>query len=272
MDNPVGERRNYSFWLGIIVLAAILLLAIWTHARPPYDPYETVGGRLEAPSSSHWFGTDNIGRDVFTRVAQSGLLGLAASALASIGAVLLGILVAAVAINNGRLVHELIMRFTDAFLAIPGILLVLILRVILGAGTIQLIIAMILLYIPAVTRVARGAMLEVNARDYVLLARQQGVSKWRITFRYLVPNASSTLFVLTATIASRIIVLEAALSYLGQGIQPPTPSAGRMLYENQVYMPTAPFLLIAPAILIFLLASGWNLLADGLQQRLAIQQ
>lgn len=270
MRSSSKHARNLSLWIGLGILVVVFALSLWANVAPPFDPYDSVGGRLEAPNAVHWFGTDNIGRDVFTRVMQSGLLGLGTSASAAVSAEIIGVVIAAVAISGGRAVQELIMRFADAFLAIPGILIVLLLRVVLGAGTVQLIIAMVVLYVPSVIRVARGAMIEVNTSDFVVLARQQGVSRARIMFLYLIPNAYPTLLVQVANIASRIIVLEAALSYLGQGIQPPVPSAGRMLYENQVYMQPAPFLLVAPALIIFALATGWNLLADGLQRKLAV--
>lgn len=265
-----GLGANASLWLGIALIVAVGLLWVFAELAPLHDPYRSIGGRLDAPGGGHPLGTDDIGRDLFTRVALSGGSGILNSIATALAACAIGTLAGVTAGYVGGIVDTIIMRIVDAMLSIPGILLVLILRVILGTGTWQLILAMSILYAPTVARVMRSSVLVTKSSDFVSAAIVSGVRTPTIILRYLIPNSWSVLLVQASMIASSVVLLEATLSYLGQGVQPPLPAAGRMLFEYQSFIQTAPMLLIAPAVIVFALAAGFNLISDGLQKKFSI--
>lgn len=267
-----GLRANASLWVGIALILAVALLWAWATLAPMHNPYASIGGRLDAPSAEHLLGTDNIGRDLFTRVSLSGGAGILTSIATAILACLIGTIAGVAAGYLGGIVDLAVMRIVDAMLSLPGILLVLILRVVLGTGTPQLILAMSILYAPTVARVLRSSVLVTKSSDFVRAAVVSGVRTPTIILRYLIPNSWSVLLVQASTIASNVVLLEATLSYLGQGVQPPFPAAGRMLYEYQQFLQIAPLLLLAPAVIVFSLAAGFNLISDGLQKKFSIDQ
>lgn len=264
--------RNPSLLLGVLLIGMVGALWLIASLSDGNDAFTSVGGRTEGPSARHLLGTDDIGRDLFTRVALSGGSGIFTSISTALVACAIGTVAGVTAGYFGGLIDEIIMRIVDAFLAIPGILLVLILRLILGTGNFQLVLAMSIIFAPTVARVMRSSVLVTKSSEFISAAKVSGVPTARIIFRYLIPNSWSVLFVQGSTIASLVVMLEATLSYLGQGVQPPVPAAGRMLFDYQQYMQTSPLLLIAPGLVVFALAAGFNLLADGMQTRLAISK
>ncbi|MDR0837229.1 MAG: ABC transporter permease [Propionibacteriaceae bacterium] len=271
---PQTKKRfqdvNVSLIAGIAIIAGLTLLGVVMTFWPLNNPSLSLGGRLEGPSARFWLGTDDIGRDTFTRVAQAALTGVAVSIAAAAGACMVGAVIGAFTGYVSGWPDKVIMRVVDALLAIPSILIVLILRLVLGTGVWQLVLALAFLYSPSVVRVIRSTVLVTRRSDFVALAEIAGVNTPSILLKYLLPNSLPTLLVQGASVGSNAVVLEAVLSYLGQGIQPPQPSAGRMLYEYTKFMQTSPMLLIAPAMVVFLLTVGWNLTADGLQRALLI--
>lgn len=256
-----------SLVVGLAIVGVVLIAGTWFGIAPPCNPNQTGGVPFAGPTAEHWLGTDNLGRDTFTRVVLAGRSAVFTSAMATLVAASLGALVGLAAGFTGGATDSVVMRVVDGALAIPGILVALILRVILGAGTWQLIVAMAVIYAPSIIRIMRAPALQLRHREFVSAARVSGLPGWRILLVHVAPNSLSPLLVQAASIASSAVALEAVLSYLGQGIQPPEPSAGRMIFEFQTYMQKDPLLVAAPAALILLLSFGWNLIADGLQSR-----
>lgn len=217
------------------------------------------------PGLHHLLGTDNLGRDLLTRVCVGARYSLTVDVLSTSLAALLGVPLGILAGYRGGRVDALIMRLVDTMLAMPPMLVALALIVILGHSTAPLVIGIGVVFVPYWVRVVRAHALTVRERDFVAAARVARVSDLTIMRRHVFPNVSSTVLVQFANTASIIVVLEASLSYLGLGVAPPAPSWGRMIFNAQTYMETAPMTLVAPALLLIATTIAWNLLADGLQ-------
>lgn len=250
----------------IVVLAAIAVLG------PVVSPYgvTTLGDEaLAGPSTQHWLGTDNIGRDSFTRLAVAIGSMILISLVSTIIALVVGVALGVLAGYVGGVADMLVMRSVEVLMTIPAILMALVVRVVFGPGIVPLIIAMAIVSAPMFARVMRGPIMVLRERDYVVAAEIGGVRRVMIAIRHLVPNALTPIVVQFANTASMAVLLEASLSYLGQGIQPPEPSAGRMISEYQRFMLDDPQLVLIPAAAVTVLTIGWNLIADGVQARMS---
>lgn len=258
--------RHPSFVVGgvltlLLVLAAALSL-VWT----PHPPAEIdIAQKLQAPSSTHWLGTDTFGRDVASQLlvgAQASILvGVIAVGIGVLAGVALGCLAAA---RRGW-VEELVMRAADFTFAFPALLTAIMLTAIYGPGLVMSIVAIGIFNIPVFARITRGAANAVWAREYVLAARTAGKSRYRITVDHVLPNIANQLIVQASVSFATAILAEAALSYLGLGTQPPRPSWGRMLSEAQTLLFQAPLLAVWPGVAIVLSVLGLNLVGDGLR-------
>ncbi|WEK60891.1 MAG: ABC transporter permease [Candidatus Microbacterium colombiense] len=274
LATTAGRRRrrpNFgpSFWAGAGILSGILLLAGWMSLWPPYDPFISSGPPMAGPSWEHLLGTDNLGRDTFTRLALAARTSLFISGAGALLGAVVGTTLGLIAGYVGGWVDAVIMRIVDALLALPAILVALVVGVVIGNGAWPLILALGLVFAPGFARVMRAPVIAMRDRDFVLAARLSGVRGPRIVVEHLLPNVLTPLFVQFASVASQIVLIEAALSYLGQGVQAPEPSAGRMISEFTRFMQVQPLLIILPSLVIILLSAAWNLLADGLQDWLA---
>lgn len=269
--SPRARRRRPgpSFWIGAVILGAILLAGTWMSLWPLYEPNVGTGTPLQAPSGEHPLGTDNLGRDMFTRLALAARTSLVISGGAALLAAAIGTTLGVLAGYLGGWVDSLVMRVVDAMLALPAILVALVVGVIIGTGAAPMIVALGLIFAPTFARVMRAPVIALRERDFVLAAQLSGVRAWKVALQHVLPNALTPLFVQFASVASQVVLVEAALSYLGQGIQAPEPSAGRMISEFTRFMLTQPLLVILPSLAIILLSAGWNLLADGTQDYLA---
>ncbi|KQM14905.1 hypothetical protein ASF83_02430 [Plantibacter sp. Leaf171] len=266
------RRRNRfgpAFWSGSIILVGILLLAAWMTLAPPHDPFAASGPALAGPSLDHLLGTDNLGRDNLTRLALAARTSLLISGAAALLGAVIGTTLGLVAGYLGGWVDAIIMRIVDAALALPAILVALVVGVVIGTGPWPLIIALGLVFAPGFARVMRAPVIALRERDFVLAATLSGVRGHRVIAEHLLPNVLTPLFVQFASVASQVVLIEAALSYLGQGVQAPEPSAGRMISEFTRFMQVQPLLIILPSLVIILLSAAWNLLADGLQDYFA---
>jgi peptide/nickel transport system permease protein len=266
------RRRNRfgpAFWSGSIILVGILLLAAWMTLAPPHDPFAASGPALAGPSLDHLLGTDNLGRDNLTRLALAARTSLLISGAAALLGAVIGTALGLVAGYLGGWVDAIIMRIVDAALALPAILVALVVGVVIGTGPWPLIIALGLVFAPGFARVMRAPVIALRERDFVLAATLSGVRGHRVIAEHLLPNVLTPLFVQFASVASQVVLIEAALSYLGQGVQAPEPSAGRMISEFTRFMQVQPLLIILPSLVIILLSAAWNLLADGLQDYFA---
>ncbi|HEY3061271.1 MAG TPA: ABC transporter permease [Chloroflexota bacterium] len=250
--------------VGIVVLTALLSI-VWT----PLDPtHVEVSQRFQAPGTTAVLGTDNLGRDVLSRImagARNTLLIGVVTVLIAIG---LGVPIGGIAALYPGPFEQATMRLSDVLLAFPAILLALLFAAVFRPSTLTAMAAIGIALVPVFARVVRGAGLQVMQQDYVTVARTYGSSKLSIFVRHLLPNVSSVLIV-QATVAFAIAILaEAALSYLGLGTPPPTPSWGRMLSEAQSFLSQAPLLALWPGLSIALAVLGFNLLGDGLRDLL----
>lgn len=259
------RRPPGSLVVGVSLLAIIVVAAVWFSIAPPHPPNTTVAGPLQGPSTAHLLGTDNVGRDVLTRLVLAARTSLLISGAAAALAAVLGTAVGVVCGHLGGWVDTVVMRVVDAFLALPAILLALVVGVVLGVGPGPLVVALGLIFAPGFARVMRAPALALRRRDFVAAARNSGVRAPVIAATHVLPNALTPLLVQFAAVASTVVLLEASLSYLGQGVPAPDPSAGRMISEAQRFMYTAPLLVIAPAGALIWLSAGWNLTADGIQ-------
>ena len=266
------KRQNKLKWnnyrIGLILTAAItfvILLGIfWT----PYDPEMMQGSlKLKGPSLAHWFGTDQFGRDVLSRVVRGAgstfLIGVGTTLIGGIGGMILG----AVTGYFGGWLDEILMRVNDAAAAFPSVLLALVMISLWGSGTYKVMLALGIAFIPSFARIVRGEFMRLRETDYVLSARLIGVKTPRILFVHILPNILPALLSALAIGFNNAVLAEAGMSYLGIGVQPPDASLGRMLSEAQTYLSGAPWCAVFPGVFLVLLVLGVGLLGEGILDR-----
>jgi peptide/nickel transport system permease protein len=261
--------RRRGAILGLVVLAIFVLLAVAAPWVTPYDPiaqgWMTV---RKAPSAVHWFGTDEVGRDVLTRVVFGARASLMAGVI-SIGiALTIGVPLGLVAGYLGGFVDALISRLTDAMLACPFLILAIALAAFLGPSLGNAMIAIGITATPIFVRLTRGQVMAVKVEDYVEAARAVGNPRWRIALVHILPNILPALLVQATLSIAAAIIAEAALSFLGLGQQPPAPSWGSMLNPAQRLQVNAPWMAVWPGLAIFATVLSFNLLGDGLRDAL----
>jgi ABC-type dipeptide/oligopeptide/nickel transport system permease subunit len=265
-------RRFFTNRLGLagsIIVGVIVVLALAAPWIAPYDPAEQgTGDPLSSPNISNWFGTDELGRDIFTRVVYAGQIAVLVGTLSTFVAAVIGIPFGLVTGYYGGWLDSVMMRITDAWLAFPIMVLALAISAAMGPGLTNAIIAIGFVSIPNYIRLARGQTLVVKSTGYVEAALVIGQIDVVILNRYVLPNISSVLIVQSSLTAAAAILTESALSFLGVGVMPPTPSWGAMLSHAMPFLTMAPWMAIAPGVAIFLLVMGINLLGDGLRDAL----
>ena len=259
---------NPSLVVGGLLVALVVLTALASFLWTPYDPTRVdATSRLQGPSGTHWLGTDKFGRDVVSSLmvgARTTLfVGFVAVGVAAVLGVPLGILAG----MAPRWLGELVMRVNDLLLAFPALLLAIMFAAVFGASTLTAMVAIGIATVPAFARITRSGTLQVMATEYALAARAAGRRPGAIAVRHVLPNVAG-LVIVQASVAFAIAVLaEAALSFLGFGTPPPTPSWGRMLQESQELLFVTPLLALWPGLAIALAVLGFNLLGDGLRDR-----
>ncbi len=271
---PAGAAaRSFSrhplLWIGAFIVAAQIAVAITAPLVSPYDPLaQDILSRMQGPSSAHWLGTDQFGRDVLSRILHGYRSSFLISALA-VGAALgagggLGILAA----YYGGWADRLIMRCMDVLFAFPVVLLAIGIIAVLGSNAVTTAIAIGVVYTPIFARLLRGPALVIAASEFVTAARALGAGDARIVFRHILPNLASVILVQASLSLSTAILVEASLSFLGIGTQPPQPSLGKMLAEGRDYLLLSPWNSVFSGTAILLASFGFNLLGDGLRDRL----
>lgn len=250
----------------VLIIVAAALLAPWI---APHDPTRQSWTAVrQAPSLAHWFGTDEVGRDVFSRVIWGARASLAAGVVSVMIALVIGVPLGLLAGYVGGWTDAVLSRLTDAMLAIPFLILAIALAAFLGPNLTNAMIAIGVTATPIFIRLTRGQVLAARAEDYVEAARAVGNPHWRIAVRHVLPNVMPPILVqATLTIAAAVIA-EASLSFLGLGQQPPMPSWGSMLNSAQRFLGQAPWMAIYPGIAIFLTVLSFNVLGDGLRDAL----
>ncbi|MGJ4887411.1 ABC transporter permease [Bradyrhizobium sp. HKCCYLRH3099] len=265
------KRKGAMVGLGLI--AAFILLAISAPLVAPYDPIKTSWALVrKAPSAAHWFGTDDLGRDVLARVIYGARASLMAGAISVVIALAIGVPIGMLAGYRGGFIDALISRITDAMLACPFLILAIALAAFLGPSLGNAMIAIGISATPIFVRLTRGEVLSVKVEEYVEAARSVGDTDLQIALRHILPNIMPALLVQATLSVAAAIIAEAALSFLGLGQQPPAPSWGSMLNAAQRFLTNAPWMAIWPGLAIFLVVLSLNLLGDGLRDALDPQQ
>jgi peptide/nickel transport system permease protein/oligopeptide transport system permease protein len=261
-------RRNKLAMGGLVVVVLLVLVALFAPLIAPYG-YDQIGPDLrEGPSSTHWFGTDNIGRDVFSRVVYGARVSLVIGVLAILIDTVIGVTAGAVAAWYGRAADTLIMRTTDILMSIPYLVLAFAIITVVGRGVSAVVLTLGLTSWFATTRVLRSSILQQRNREYVEAARAIGCPDRTILFRHLLPNSVQPLIPFTAGAVGDVILAEAALSFIGVGVRAPTPSWGLMINEGSKYFVTSPYLLVFPGAAIFLTVLAFLFVGDGLRDAL----
>ena len=261
------RRRGAVF--GAAVVTGFVVLAVFAAWIAPQDPIATSWSALrQAPSAAHWFGTDEIGRDVFARVVWGTRASLLAGVVSVSISLALGVPIGLAAGSAGGAVDMLISRLTDAFLACPFLILAIALAAFLGPSLTNAMIAIGVSATPVFVRLTRAQVLNVKVEDYIEAARAIGNPPWRIALRHVLPNIVPPLIVQATLAVAAAVIAEASLSFLGLGQQPPAPSWGSMLNTAKNYVDNAPWMAIWPGLAIFTLVLAFNLLGDGLRDAL----
>ncbi|MBE6017472.1 MAG: ABC transporter permease [Lachnospiraceae bacterium] len=258
-------KKNKSLLIGLIITGIVLALALIGLFWTPYSTTEmSTTYKLSPPSAAHWFGTDNYGRDIFSRIMQ----GMGTTFIVSITTVVFGMIVGTVigmvAGYVGGWFDEVIMRINDVLNAFPSVLLALVFVSFMGTGLLNIILALGILFIPSFARIARSEMLRLKSLQFVQSAQLSKAKHARIIFAHILPNALATIFASAAVGFNNAVLAEASLSYLGLGVQPPTASLGRMISEAGSYLVQAPWFAIAPGVAIIILVMGITLISEGL--------
>ncbi len=253
---------------GASLVALFVLLALISFVWTPHDVAALdVDARLAPPSLSHWLGTNHLGRDVLSMIMVGARTSIAVAFFAVGIGLLIGVPLGLLAAGTRGIVEDVVMRLSDVIFAFPALILAILITAVYGPGAINAVIAIGIFNIPVFARLTRGAALPIWTRGYVMSARTAGKNGLRISLEHVLPNILPVLIVQATVQFSLAVLAEAALSYVGIGAQPPSPSWGRMLAESQTMVSFAPWLAIFPGLAIFLFVFGLNLLGDGFRRR-----
>jgi peptide/nickel transport system permease protein len=261
-------RRNPLGIAGMGIIGLVILIAIFAPWISPYGPTDQVARRLEEPNSQYILGTDEFGRDIFSRIIFGSRISLYVG-IVSVGlALTAGGTVGMLSGYLGGRTDNLLMRLVDILFAIPSLVLAIVIAGLLGPSLTNAMIAIGIVYAPIYARLVRGEVLSVRNQLYIESARATGVGDFGLVIRHILPNIMAPLIIQTSLLLSTAILAEAALSFLGLGTQPPDPSWGTMLGSGRRYMELTPWVAVAPGIAIVITVLGFNLLGDGLRDAL----
>ncbi|MBM7662571.1 peptide/nickel transport system permease protein [Bacillus mesophilus] len=261
--------KNKAALAGGFIVVLFTLLAIFAPVIAPHDPIHIeITKKLEGPSAEHWLGTDDKGRDILSRLLYGARISLTVGVLSTVLGAFVGIVLGIVAGYYGGRIDSFIMRITDVLLAFPGILLALAIVSVLGASTVNVIIAVAFFAVPTFARIVRGSTLSVKKLEYIDAIRAMGSSDFRIIFKHILPNIVSPIIVQATLYIASAIITASALSFLGMGTQPPDPEWGTMLSQGRSYVAQAPHITLFPGIVILIVVIGFNLFGDGLRDAL----
>lgn len=259
---------SQSARIGLVILIIYILMAILADVIAPYAYDFMSTDYLQAPSLSHLFGTDAMGRDLLSRTIYGARYSLFLGIGATVIGVVIGMVIGCIAGYYGGLVDEVIMRVTDIIQSIPSVLLNMALSVAFGAGLFNTMLALGFAIVASVCRLQRAAILNIRKMEYIDAASSVSCSDARIMFRHIIPNAFSSILVFSTMEIGHVIMSAASLSFLGLGIQPPTPEWGALLADGRAYMTNAPYLCICPGIVLVFFVLAINLFGDGLRDAL----
>ncbi len=260
-------RKNPEMYIGAAIIVVMLAIIICGVIFSPYDPDAMdASAKFADPSPAHPMGCDNFGRDLFARLSIGGATTLFIAVATVFIGVIFGIIIGALTGYYGGVVDEILMRFNDAVLAFPSILLALVFISLFGSGTFKVIISLGILFIPSFARIVRSEFMRCSKLDYVRSARLMGAGDLRIMFVHILPNIIPVLLSSTVIGFNNAVLAEASMSFLGIGVQPPSSSLGRMLSEAQAFLFSEPSYAIITGVTIALIVLGFSLLGDGLKK------
>ena len=263
------KKRKWNNYLiiGLLMTAISLTIAVLGAFWTPYEATAmSASEKFIGPSLAHWFGTDNFGRDIFSRVMKGAGTSVMISVLVVAASSLVGILIGALTGYFGGIVDEVLMRITDAINGFPSILLALVVISILGSGVEKLILALAIVFCPSFIRIVRSEFIKYRDADFVARARLMGVGKVRILFVHILPNILPTFLVSIIIGFNNAILAESGMSFLGIGVQPPDASLGKMLSDAQGYLESAPWYVLSPGLTIVWIVLGFSLLGEGIRR------
>ena len=259
-------RRNRLSLIGSLIVVSLVLAALAAPLLGLSSPVKlNIPQRFLPPGPGHWFGTDQLGRDVLSRVVYGARVSLAASLLTMLAAGLTGVSLGIVAGVSTARISGIMMRLMDLLMSFPPLLLAVAVAAALGTGTRSIIIALSVVYLPRIVRVTRGIALTVVAQEYIVAAQALGSPRWRLVLRTVLPNCLSVVVVQLSLYFAEVLLAEAALSFLGLGEPPPTPTWGNILHDSQKYIRNAPWIAIFPGCAIALSVLGLNLFGDAVR-------
>jgi ABC-type dipeptide/oligopeptide/nickel transport system permease subunit len=262
-------KRHRVAYVGFFFFVFLLLLVLFGPHVVPYQLDQvSLSERMHTPSLSHWFGTDELGRDTWVRIMHGGRVSLAVGLIVGFSTVILGGLIGILAGYVGGVLDNALMRLVDTIYTIPRIVLLLVLSKVAGPGLLNIIIILVALEWTNAARLARSAVLSFREQEFVLAAQCLGASRWRVMLRHLLPNSLAPLIVAATLDAGAAIRAETTLSFLGLGIQPPTPSWGNLLTNAATNIFIAPLQVFLPGVFIFFALMSFNLLGDALRDAL----
>ena len=263
-------KRHRLAMISLVVLGLLGLMVILAPLLAFGHDYHTVdvGQALQGPGAKHWFGTDNLGRDEFTRTIYGGRISLLIGISVALSSGIIGTLLGTIAAFYGRWVDLLLMRVTDTFLAIPFLVVLILAQAILGGSIFDIVLVLSLFFWMPAARIVRGVVLSLKEKEFVEAARAAGASNMRIVFSHLLPNAIGPITVIATLGVAQAILTESALSFLGFGVQPPTPTWGNMLNNAQSFALIHPSMVWFPGLFILLTVLAVNFVGDGLRDAL----
>lgn len=260
-------KKNKAAVFGLGLVLFFILVAIFANFLAPYD-YTEPGDKHLPPSAEHWFGTDDLGRDIFSRVIFGARISIAVGFFSVIGSAIVGSFLGIIAGYYGRIVDGIISRIFDILLAFPSILLAIAIVAMLGPSLQNALIAIAIINIPTFGRLVRSRVLTVKEEEYITAAKAIGMGDGRILLHHVFPNSMAPIIVQGSLAIASAIIEAAALGFLGLGAQPPTPEWGKMLADSKDFILQAPWTVIFPGLAIMLTVLGFNLMGDGLRDAL----
>lgn len=261
-------KSNYLFTLGVIICLAWILAAIFAPAISPYNPIvQDLNVRLDPPSAEHWFGTDNFGRDIFSRVIYGGRYSLLAGVVTVILSGIIGTFYGAIAGYVGGMVDNVMMRFSEMILSFPSLVLAMIINAVMGSDLFNTLFALVIVSWPTYARLMRSVVLSVKENEYVTASIALGASRMRVLMKEIIPNSINSVLIMATTDIGNKILMFSTLSFLGLGSAPPTPEWGMMVSDGADYFNKF-WIAGFPGLAIFTMAVGANFIGDGLRDLL----
>lgn len=262
-------RANMFLPIGAALLIGFLIVALLGAAIAPYDPAaQDLLALLDPPSAEHWFGTDEIGRDIASRIIAGTRITLVIAGASVLCAGLAGVALGLITGYCGGAVDRVLMVILDLLLTVPSLVLAIAIVSAIGANAVGLVVAITVSFIPSLARLVRARVLELRELDYIEAARALGMRHPRIVWRHVLPNAASVIVIELSLMAGQAVLIATALGFLGLGVQPPAPEWGAMFGASRQYLEVAPHVAVVPGLAVSLLVLAFNLFGDGLRDRL----